>query len=89
MQKLVELCAKGGFNLAKFMSNNREVLAAVPVEMRADPTFDFTLHQLPVDRTLGVRWHIESDTFGFKVVNLDKGDSMREFWKQSAQYLTL
>ncbi|XP_068684275.1 uncharacterized protein [Montipora foliosa] len=77
MRELIELCAKGGFNLTKFMSNNREVLAAIPVEKRADPTLDFTLHQLPVDRALGLRWHIESDTFGFKVVNLDKGDTMR------------
>ena len=77
MRELIELCAKGGFNLTKFMSNNRDVLAAIPVEKRADPTLDFTLHQLPVDRALGVRWHIESDTFGFKVVNLDKGDTMR------------
>ena len=52
MRELIELCAKGGFNLTKFMNNNREVLAAVPVEKRADPTLDFTLHQLPVGRAM-------------------------------------
>ena len=31
MQQMTELCAKGGFNLTKFMSNNREVLAAILV----------------------------------------------------------
>ncbi|XP_068712985.1 uncharacterized protein [Montipora foliosa] len=55
MRELTELCAKGGFNLTKVMSNNREVLAAIPVEKRADATLDFTLHRLTVDRALGVR----------------------------------
>lgn len=30
-----------------------------------------------MDRVFGVRWYIEFDIFGFKVVNLDKGDMMR------------
>ena len=33
----IELCAKGGFNLTKFMSNDRNVLAQIPVEKRAVP----------------------------------------------------
>ena len=75
--QLVELCAKGGFNLTKFMSNDRQVLAKIPVEKRATPSLDLDLDELPVNRALGVRWNIETDTFGFKVVDLDKPNTMR------------
>ena len=77
MEQLVELCAKGGFNLTKFVSNDRKVWAAIPLAKRADLSLDINLDELPVDRALGVRWHIESDTFGFKVLELGKSDTMR------------
>ena len=77
MEQLVELCPKGGFNLTKFVSSHRKVWAAIPLAKRADPSLDINLDELPVDRTHGVRWHIESDTFGFKVLVLGKSDTMR------------
>ena len=77
MEQLIELCAKGGFNLTKFVSNNRKVWFTIPRAKRADPSLDVNLDELPVDRTLGVRWHIESDTFGFKVLELGKTNTMR------------
>ena len=77
MQQMTRLCAKGGFNLTKFMSNTREVMAAIPLTKRADPSLGLNFDKLPVDRALGVRWHMESDAFGFKVVNLQKADTMR------------
>ncbi|KAK3747362.1 hypothetical protein QZH41_005268 [Actinostola sp. cb2023] len=76
-EQLEELCARGGFNLTKFMSNNRQVLAAIPIEKRAAPTLDLDLDELPTDRALGIQWDVESDTFGFKVTNLNKPDTMR------------
>ncbi|KAK3727751.1 hypothetical protein QZH41_005215 [Actinostola sp. cb2023] len=39
-EQLTEICAKGGFNLTKFMSNNRQVLAKIPSEKRAMPTLN-------------------------------------------------
>lgn len=77
MEQLTKLCAKGGFNLTKFVSNNRKAWAAIPLGKRADPSLDFNLDELPVDRALGVRWHIESDTFGFKVLEFGKNNTMR------------
>ena len=69
MEQLIELCAKGGFNLTKFVSSNRKVWSAIPQAKRADPSLDVNRDELPVDRELGVRWHIDSDTFGFKVLD--------------------
>ena len=77
MEQLIQLCAKGGFNLTKFVSNNRKVWSAIPRAKRADPSLDVNLDELPVDRALGVRWHIESDTFGCKVLELGKTNTMR------------
>ena len=72
MEQLIELCAKGGFNLTKFVRNNRKVWSAIPRAKRADPSIDVNLEELSVDRALGVRWHIELDTFGFRVVKMRK-----------------
>ncbi|KAK3745999.1 hypothetical protein QZH41_017318, partial [Actinostola sp. cb2023] len=76
-EQLTEICAKGGFNLTKFMSNNRQVLAKIPSEKRAMPALNLDLDDLPVDRALGMRWNIEGDTFGFKVSDRNKPDTMR------------
>ena len=77
MENLIKLCAKGGFNLTKFVSNNRKVWTSIPLGKRADPSLDVNRDELPVDRALGVRWHIESETFGFKVLEFEKDNTMR------------
>ena len=78
MEQLVELCTKGGFNLKKFVSNDRKPWAAIPLAKRADRSLNINLDELPVDRALGVRWLVESDTFGFKVLELGKTDTMAD-----------
>ena len=75
--QLIELCAKGGFNLTKFMSNDRNVLAQIPVAKRAVPALDLDLDELPVNQALGVEWNIELDEFGFKIADLNKPNTMR------------
>ena len=76
MEQLIEHCAKGGFNLTN-VSNNRKVWSAIPRAERADPSLDVNLDELPVDRAFGVRWHMESDTFEFKVLELGKRNTVR------------
>lgn len=73
-QDLVTLCAKGGFRLTKWLSNSRRVLAAIPEEERAKEVKDLDLDNdiLPVERALGVRWCVQSDTFKFSITFQDK-----------------
>ena len=52
-EDLRKICAKGGFNLTKWMSNSRSVLAAIPEEERAKEVKDLDLDLLPVERALG------------------------------------
>ncbi len=67
-----QLCHAGGFNLHKFTCNNKAVLEQIPEEARAKEIQDIDLRfdPLPIERTLGVEWCLESDTFRF-VINLN------------------
>ena len=71
---LRNLMNNGGFNLTKWVSNDRLVLESVPVEDRAKGTkeLDLTCDALPGGRALGVSWFVEADQFGFKVVIKDR-----------------
>ncbi|XP_072040583.1 uncharacterized protein [Amphiura filiformis] len=64
------ICAKGGLRLHKFMSNSKEVMAAIPAEDRAKGIQDLDLlrDSGPVERALGVHWCIESDSFQFELL---------------------
>ncbi|KAG1936405.1 hypothetical protein F2P79_018737 [Pimephales promelas] len=73
-QDLRVLCSKGGFQLMKWISNRRTVLAAIPATERAKEVKDLDLNNdtLPVERALGVQWCVQSDTFKFKVLIKDR-----------------
>lgn len=68
-QELHALCAKGGFQLTKWISNSHTVLAAITQEDRSLEVKDLDLDSdtLPVERALGVQWCIQSDSFKFKI----------------------
>ena len=76
---LQSMCAAGGFNLTKFVSNDKDVLDSIPVEKKAKGYKDCDLSRtsLPVERALGVHWCIESDQFGFRIIFQDKPLSRR------------
>lgn len=64
---LTALCCKGGFNLSKWISNSRTVLASIPEESRTTDTkgLDLDNDHLPVERALGLQWCVETDEFIF------------------------
>ena len=66
IQRLLKL---GGFELIKWKSNDRDVLAAFPQEERAArmKTLNLNSDVLPVDRALGICWNIEEDIFNLVV----------------------
>ncbi len=66
---LKALCASGGFNLTKWISNNREFLAFLPESDKAKEVQAVGLSKdaLPSERALGVLWCIESDSFKFRI----------------------
>ena len=72
VQALKRMCAKGGFNLTKFVSNSREVMMSVSPEDRAKEIKGLSIDKLPIERALGVHWCIESDAFKFRIELKDK-----------------
>ena len=69
VKHLTAVCELGGFQLVKWMSNSKSVLESIDVEKRAKEVkeLDFDRDNLPVERTLGLQWCAETDTFGFKM----------------------
>jgi hypothetical protein len=74
ISKTKDLLKQGGLRLHKFVSNSKEVLAAIPPEDLASglKNFDFADDRLPIERTLGIHWCIESDSFQFRITLQDK-----------------
>ncbi len=68
-----EMCKRGGFNLHKFTSNQKEVIDSIPVKDRAQGIKEIDLNRdaLPVEHALGVQWCIESDVFQFRITLKD------------------
>ena len=69
-----KICAKAGLKLHKVISNNKEVLKAIPAEERAKDVkdFDFEKDHLPMERALGVTWCVENDHFKFIIELRDR-----------------
>ena len=63
------LLLRCGFKLTKWIRNSRRVLETIPVDERAKEakTLDLSKDGLTVERALGVKWCMESDTFSFNV----------------------
>ena len=49
-------------------------METIPTEERTKElrSLDLNHHCIPVERTLGVHWHVESDKFGFRITIKDK-----------------
>ena len=73
------LCASAKLRLHKFASNRKDVLEALPKDDRVGDLKDLDLRHdaLPVQRSLGTYWCIESDTLGFRLELKDKPLSRR------------
>ncbi|XP_028415393.1 uncharacterized protein LOC114538415 [Dendronephthya gigantea] len=67
-KELRELLSLGGFNLTKWLSNSRKVIESLPEAERAAQVKDLDFDKIPIERALGVRWNVSSDTFGFAIV---------------------
>jgi hypothetical protein len=69
MQELRSMLSLGGFELVKWMSNDKAVLSTMPSDLRAPHvrTLDTAADALPCTKTLRVGWNADADTFQFKI----------------------
>ncbi|XP_015761459.1 PREDICTED: uncharacterized protein LOC107340608 [Acropora digitifera] len=70
---LSKLLSKGGFRLTKWISNSRRVIEYLPISERAVSVKD----HLPIERALGVRWDVGSNTLGFRITLKDRPSARR------------
>lgn len=68
------ICAKGGFNLTKFVSKSREVMNSIPKAYRAKEfkALDLGLDKVLIERALEIEWCVELDTIKFRIDLKDK-----------------
>ena len=75
-----EMCSRGGYNLHKFTSNTRKVLAKIPEASRScrrSKSLDFNRDTDLTERALGVQWSIESDAFKFTIALKERSITRR------------
>ena len=74
ISKTKAMCTAASLRLHKFASNSKTVLEAMPAEDRSKDLKDLDLRHdvLPVQRSLGTYWCIETDTIGFCIELKDK-----------------
>ena len=67
IQNAVKICAQANVRLHKFNCNRKEVLTAIPETERSEKikSIDILQDQLPNERTLGMDWNLDSDSFYF------------------------
>ena len=75
--QLRELLSRGGFRLTKWISNDRNLIASVPMTERAPSVVNLDLDDLPTERTLGVQWDMETDSFSFRILDQEKAPTRR------------
>ena len=76
--ELGELLKKGGFRLAKWASNSKELLECFPPEDRSAGSTAAMTDDSPLEeRALGVYWDIESDSLRYKSMELTQPPTKR------------
>ncbi len=65
--QLIELMKNGGFRLTKWISNDRQVLVAIPESEKASSVVSLNMDDLPTECALGLKWNVEKDEFVWEV----------------------
>ena len=71
----------GGFNLTKFVSNSQDILDTLPDDNCLKSQMNMDLDGSMVERTLGLKWCLESDNFLFTTISTSKLVTKREILK--------
>lgn len=67
-RRLVEMLAKQGFHLAQLITSSPQVWNAFPPPDRGEPELNIDLEGLPIQRTVGLLWDCQTDSFIFQLV---------------------
>ena len=80
--QLIEAARLGGFKLTKFVSNNKEILDAIPVVLVSPATnINVDGNNQHLIKALGVKWKVGEDKFCFNKVIPDRSCTKRDILK--------
>ena len=77
VDNLTELLRRGGFRLTKWLSNSRKVVESIPEAERATVVKNLDFDLPIIERALGVRWDVASDTVSFSITIKDRPATRR------------
>ncbi|XP_077980926.1 uncharacterized protein LOC144436106 [Glandiceps talaboti] len=79
IERTRQALATKNINFHKIVSNNKEVMTALPTDIQGKDlqSLDFTKDTLPTQRSLGVQWSLQTDSFTFEVNMKEKPFSRR------------
>ena len=80
VRELMEVLKRTGFRITKFVSNSKEVLDSIPAE-DVSPKASIHLDADGLERVLGAKWDIPSDTFTFTYNFIDAPSPKRGILK--------
>ena len=76
-RELRELLSKGGFRLTKWLSHSHKVVESILGAERATAVKNLDFDHPIIERALGVRWQVSSDTFSFNINIKDRPANRR------------
>ncbi len=78
------ICSQAGFTLHKFVSNSPVEMQGMNATERASGVRDLNLQpqEEPCEKTLGIGWNVDADTFQFKINLRSKPDDRRGILSQ-------
>jgi len=82
-KQMTELLRRGGFRLQKWLTNDPDVLATIAEQDRTPRFLELSEDKLPTNRTLGVVWDSQEDTFRFTGLKGDPGTTKRKILSQA------
>ncbi|XP_071634306.1 uncharacterized protein [Temnothorax longispinosus] len=83
--QLLELFRGAGFELRKWASSHSEALEGLDPSICSDAMLSFESADDQVLKVLGLRWHSQSDTFGFQINPLNRNCTKRTILSEVAR----
>ena len=63
--------------MTKWISSSREVVSQIPPQEKSSLSVDLNFDELPIERTLGLKWNTETDCFWFSVYSHQTPESTK------------
>ena len=76
--ELRDILSRGGFRLAKWLSNSAEVMSSIPESEKAKASQKVSIDgNSQLERALGLQWSVDSDKFAFDISLQEKSRTRR------------